>query len=380
MSAVQPFEVRIPDGALADLKTRLEATRWFTDGFGADWAYGATLPFVRALCDHWLNRFDWRALEARINQEPNFKTGIDGLSIHTVHRRSTRQDALPLLLVHGWPGSFLEFLDLYAPLAEPETAAPAFHVVTPSLPGYGFSEIPTKPGVTPQYIAGLFVALMERLGYPRFIVQGGDWGSMIATEIARRYPERCMGLHLNMVGGRPPEGSRSAELSPEERQWVADFKRFQEELSGYFAIQSTKPATPAHALNDSPAGLAAWIGEKFHYWTDHRGTDEFAVPIDRLIGNIALYWLTGTIGSSMRLYYEYIHRPAEEPVVEVPTAGAIFPKELVKLPRTWAEQRYNIVQWTVYDRGGHFAAMEVPDLLASDIRKFAQTLAAKGRL
>ena len=377
MSTIQPFELRISDEALADLKARLKATRWITDGFGADWAYGATLPFVRQLCDHWLNRFDWRALEARINQEPNITTAIDGLTLHSVHRRSTRPDAVPLLLIHGWPGSFLEFMDLYAPLAEPPPGEPAFHVITPSLPGYGLSGIPTQPGVTPSYIADLLAEMMQRLGYPRFMLQGGDWGSMVATEIARRHPERCLGLHLNMVAGSPPPESKSSDLSPEEQGWVADFKRFQTELSGYFAIQSTKPATPAHALNDSPAGLAAWIGEKFYYWTDHQGQEDLTLPLDKLIGNIALYWFSGTIGASMRLYYEMMHAPSEERFVTVPTAGAIFPKELIKMPRPWAEKRYNIAQWSVFDRGGHFAAMEAPDLLVGDIRRFTRTLASR---
>jgi len=379
MSAIQPFEVKIPEEALADLKARLKSARWITDGFGADWAYGAPLPFVKALCEHWQSRFDWRALETRINQLSNITTEIEGVPIHAVHRRSRSPDALPLLLIHGWPGSFLEFLDLVTPLAEPPTGEPAFHAIAPSLPGYGFSGIPARPGLNPRAIAGILVELMERLGYPRFIVQGGDWGSLVASEIARHYPARCIGLHLNMVGGSPPPPhANAAELSREEQQWVADFKQFKNKGSGYYAVQSTRPATPAHALNDSPAGLAAWIGEKFYYWSDRLGTDVLQIPFERLIGNIALYWLTGTIGSSMRLYYEHTHRPSEPHYVAVPTAGAIFPKELIKLPRAWAEKLYNIVQWNVFDRGGHFAAMEVPDLLLADIRRFAKTLALQG--
>lgn len=376
---LQTFTAQIPDDAIADVKARLRNARYIEDTFGG-WPHGVTGPFVKALCEHWLHKFDWRALERRINGERNHICEIDKQAIHLLHKRSTRPDAIPLLLIHGWPGSFLEFLDVCAPLAEPSSSGPAFHVIIPSLPGYGFSGKPTRPGMNPQAIAKLFVGMMSELGYPRFIVQGGDWGSMIATDIARNFPDRCLGLHLNMVGGSPPENASSQTLSRDEQAWVADFKRFQTELSGYFAIQSTKPATPAYALNDSPAGLAAWIGEKFYYWTDRRDNDQLTIPLDKLIGNIALYWFTGTIGSSMRLYYEYVRAPAEEKFVTVPTGGAIFPKELVKLPKPWAEKRYNLVHWSVFDRGGHFAAMEAPDLFMGDIRKFASTLSERGLL
>jgi microsomal epoxide hydrolase len=276
---------------------------------------------------------------------------------------------VPLLLVHGWPGAFTEFLDLYEPLAAPPANEPAFHVITPSLPGYGYST--TKPGVSPQRIAAIFAVLMERLGYERYIVQGGDWGSLVGTEIARQFPERVIGLHLNLVNGSPPPDRDSIALTPEEQSWIAHHG----EWVGlpHVALNSQKPASFAHALNDSPAGLAAWIGDKIHDWMDREGAP---LSFDRMIGIIAIYWFTQTAGSSARLYYEMMHDPPAERFVTAPTAGAILPKEIVKIPRAWAERHYNIVQWTVFDRGGHFAAMEVPELLLADLRRFATLLSA----
>ena len=373
MTEIHPFEVRIPDEALADLHARLKATRWIDDIFVGDWRFGAPLPFVRSLCDYWLHAFDWRALEARINSQPNIKTEIDGITVHSVNRRSTKPDAVPLILIHGWPGSFLEFQDLWEQLAEPPSGEPAFHVVTPSLPGYGFSS--TKPGMTPQRIAAVFAALMERLGYARYLIQGGDWGSLIGTEMARQFPDRVIGLHLNLVNGSPPPDKDRMALSPEEQSWIVDFGSWT--MYPHFVLQTQKPASLAHALNDSPAGLAAWIGEKIHDWADQGDSAKSAISQEQLLANIALYWFTGTAGSSARLYYEMLHDPPTERYVSVPTAGAIFPKEVAKIPRKWAEQHYNIQQWSVYARGGHFPAMECPDILIRDIRRFTAALAAE---
>jgi microsomal epoxide hydrolase len=370
MTEVRPFEANIPQAALDDLTARLDATRWFADVYADDPKYGATRSFIRELCDRWRNGFDWRALEARINRETNVVTEIDGLRIHAVHRRSERPDAIPILMTHGWPSCFLEFLDLYEPLSAPPPGEPAFHVVTPSLPGYGFST--TRAGVTAQQTAGLFVELMARLGYPRFIAQGGDWGFLVSTEIARQFPERLIGLHLNLVNGSAPPDADRIPVTPEEQAWVADAGKY---LSfPHLVLQSQTPASVAYAFNDSPAGLATWIGEKLLAWTDNRAGR--ALSLDRMLGVIALYWLTETIAPSFMLYTGFVHDPPTEKYVTVPTAGAIFPKEQVKIPRGWAERHFNIVQWNLFDRGGHFAAMEVPDLLVEDVRRFARLLAS----
>lgn len=367
MSKVNPFKVAVPDADLADLRARLEATRWVEDPANSGWRYGPPISFVRRLCAHWLHGFDWRALETRINRELQITTEIEGLTIHTIHRRSSRPDATPLILLHGWPSSFLEFLDMLEPLAEPPAGERAFHVVAPSLPGYGFST--TRPGVTPQRIASIFVELMERLGYSRFMIQGGNWGSLIGTEMARQRPERVTGLYLSTVSGSPPPDIDALPISDEERSWIADHFSYP-----HFGLLSQKPMSPSYALNDSPAGLAAWIGEKLHDWSDNPGADESALSLDQMVGTIALYWFTKTIGPSSMLYYEMVQDMAEERFVAVPTAIAVFPKSIVKLPRSWAARHYNIKRWNVFDRGGHLAAMEVPDLLTQELREFATSL------
>lgn len=372
MSELRAFEVNVTDAALADLDARLAATRWIDDVFEGDWACGAPLLFAQALCAHWRETFDWRALEARINTETNVTTQIDGLTIHALHRRSERADAVPLLMLHGWPSGFVEFLDLLDPLSAPGKGEPAFHVITPSLPGYGFST--TKPGMTPQRCAAVIAELMARLGYERYMVQGGDWGFLVGTEIARQFPQHVIGLHLNLLNGSPPPDAETIPLTEEEQEWIADFGQFVNYT--HFVLNSQTPASASHAFNDSPAGLAAWIGEKLHDWTDNRARPEGALSFDQMLRIIALYWFTGTIGSSARLYYEMVRDLPEERYVTVPTAGAIFPEEVVKLPRAWADRLFNIVQYTVYERGGHFPAMEEPEVLIADIRRFAKLLSA----
>jgi epoxide hydrolase len=375
MSALKSHRICISEAALSELATRLKATRWIDDPFEGDWRFGAPLPFVRALCDYWLHEFDWRALEGRLNRDSQVMTEVDGLTLHAMTRRSSRTSALPLMLLHGWPSSFLEFVDLYDPLCEPANGDAAFHVVTPSLPGYGFST--TKSGISPQRVAPLLVTLMERLGYERFVVQGGDWGSLIATEICRQFPERVMGLHLNLINGSPPSDKDRIPLSAQEQSWVNELNLWQ--TYPHLILQSHKPASLTYALNDSPAGLAAWIGEKIHDWIDSDGLVEPFVPFDRLVANIALYWFTGTAGSAALLYHELAHNPPDPQYVKVPTAAAIFPKEVVKLPRAWAEGHYNIVQWNVFDHGGHFPALEHPDVLVHDLQRFAAVLGALER-
>lgn len=366
---MQAFTVHIGDEDLADAARRLAATRWLASDAAAPGS-GASLAFVRGLCEHWLHRFDWRALEGRINLQPNFIAEIDGLAIHTIHRHSSRADAVPLLLIHGWPSSFLEFLDVCDALAEPDGDAPAFHVVVPSLPGYGFST--TRPGTSPRAIAALFAELMRRLGYERFLVQGGNWGSSIGTEMAREWPERLIGLHLNSVNGSAPPAEAGVVLSPED-QALADI--YVTLLSApHFNLITQTPLSTAHAMNDSPAGLAAWLGERLHGWADTELAGNPGLSPDWMVATIALYWFTGTVATSQMLYREAVLDPVPERFVTVPTAVAHFARELVMIPRPWAERHYNVVRWTSYDRGGHYAAIEVPELFVEDVRSFARML------
>jgi microsomal epoxide hydrolase len=369
---LHPFIVGIGEDALADLEARLRAARWIGDVTAGEPGYGATKPFAQRLVEFWLHRFDWRALEARINAEPQIVTEIDELRIHTIHRRSSRPEAIALLLIHGWPSSVLEFLDICAALAEPEGDAPAFHVIAPSLPGYGFSD--TRPGIPPRRIAAIFAELMSRLGYPRFIAQGGNWGSSIGTEMAHSWPDRVLGLHLNTVNGAAPPPEAAEALSPAD-QALAD--RYLKLLSHpHFNLLSQTPLSIAHALNDSPAGLAAWIGEKLTDWADPDLPGNPGLSPDWMVATAALYWFTGTAGTSAILYREAVLDAAPQPFVSVPTAVAHFARELVMVPRPWAERHYNIVRWTDFPKGGHFPAIEVPELFVKDVRDFASTLCA----
>lgn len=368
MADIQPFKVDIPQAALDDLAARLRNTRWMEDVVGGDPAYGASIPFVKGLCDHWLNRFDWRALEARINAHPNILVEVDGLTVHAIHQPSSRPDAIPLILMHGWPSSILEFLDIIPTLAEPPAGEPAFHVVVASLPGNTWSTV--RPGTTVPDIARQMAGMMARLGYDRFMIQGGNWGSPIGVEIARQFPERVIGLHVNSINGSPPPEGANLELTDEEARWI---KRPRATAVPHFAVLSTQPFTVSHAFNDSPAGLAAWVGEKLRDWADNRHGP--GVSNDWMVGTIALFWLTGTIGSSSMLYYEHVHHGWPESYVAPPTAMVVFSEEFVRIPRSWAARHHNIVRWTLCDRGGHFPATEVPELFAADLRAFARQIA-----
>jgi len=299
----------------------------------------------------------------------------------TIAHIAANPDAIPLLLTHGWPGSFVEFVDLVGPLTDPAAyggdPADAFHVVVPSLPGFGFSGKPAEPGYSPERMADVLAALMDRLGYDRYGLQGGDWGGIIGRIHAGNYPEQVIGLHSNFIlGGPPPGADPDAGVSEAEQEMRRERTAAFAEGSAYQDIQGTKPQTLAYGLNDSPAGLAAWIVEKFHGWTDNDGTPESAISRDAMLTNVTLYWVTETISSSTRIYYESRHTPTARPVgfVEVPTGAAIFPKEIYFTPRRWAESRYNIVRWTVMPRGGHFAALEEPELLLDDVRAFFRAL------
>jgi pimeloyl-ACP methyl ester carboxylesterase len=334
---------------------------------------------VRGLVDYWRDTYDWRAHEARLNELEHFRTSIDGQSIHFIHARSPHPDAFPLLLTHGWPGSVVEFLDVIPRLTHPEahggSAADAFHVVVPSLPGYGFSEPTRTRGWDVRRIARAFTELMGRVGYERYGAQGGDWGAQVATRIGPLDPEHCAAIHLNMPLADRPEDT--VPLSDADKADLAVIAHFRREESGYAQEQGTKPQTLGVALNDSPAGLLAWIVEKFRAWSDCDGHPENAFTRDQLITNVMTYWVTQTITSSTRLYWErrHIDAPEDAPAyVGVPTGIARYPKEPLRIPRSWVERRYNVTHWADMPRGGHFAAMEQPALFVDDLRSFFRTV------
>ena len=377
---MQKFTVHIPDEAIADLHRRLDHARWPDQVNDADWSYGTDLDYLRELCRYWRSDFDWRAQEKELNRFNQFRTEVDGQVLHFIHQRSRHEDAQPIIITHGWPGSVVEFLKVIEPLIDPEAhggvAENAFHVVCPSLPGFGFSPAATASGMDPKRIAALQAQLMAQLGYDSYIAQGGDWGSMISSQMGRQDPEHCRGVHLNMIFAMPPEGEENPMegVTEAELQAMQRSEQFNKEGMGYFHIQSTKPQTLAYALNDSPVGVAGWIVEKFRAWSDCGGEVEKIYTKDEILTNIALYWFTGTPGSSARIYYETMHSEQDTSRVEVPTGAAIFPVELVRAPRRWADLSYNIVHWSEMERGGHFAAMEVPKLFVQDVRAFAAVL------
>jgi pimeloyl-ACP methyl ester carboxylesterase len=376
MSEPRPFRIAVPDATLADLRERLTRTRWPDHIAAYGWAQGTEPGTLRELLEAWRSAYDWRVHEARLNTFAQYTAEVQGQGLHFLHVRSSQLGARPLLLVHGWPGSIVEFARLIPLLSEPQAhgaaAADAFHVVAPSLPGYAFSPAPREPGAGPRRMAGWLHALMrDVLGYRRYFAQGGDWGSTIASWAAFDQPAAVAGLHLNMAGLRPPLGPQAPPLSEEERAFLAAAAAKRSDEFGYQAIQGTRPQTLGYALNDSPAGLAAWIVEKFRAWSDCDGELERAIPREDLLTNLTLYWATGCITSSMRLYYEFRRGEAGPPPgrrVEVPTAFAAFPREILSPPRSFVERAYRIVRWTPMPRGGHFAALEAPELLAADIR------------
>ncbi len=370
---IVPFRIEIPQADLDDLRDRLARTRWPDQIPGVGWDYGIPLEYVRDLAEYWRTGYDWRVHEARLNAFDQFTTMIDGQRIHFLQVRSAESGALPLIITHGWPGSVAEFLNVIGPLTDPAAhggdPADAFHLVVPSIPGYGFSGPTRDRGWDVRRIARAWAALMERLGYQRYGAQGGDWGSSISRELGLIAPESLIGVHLNMLF--PYVLDEPADLTEQERGRLEALRRFRSTGSGYFAIQSTRPQTLAYGLTDSPAGQLAWITEKFGEWTDGGRPDE-AVDRDQLLTNVTLYWLTGTAGSSARLYYETARSRAWGPpaVSGVPTGVAVFPREIAPPIRRFAELSDNIVHWSEFDRGGHFAAMEVPDLLVGDVRAF----------
>ena len=378
MSTISPFRIAIEQAALDDLQRRLEDTRWPDTETPDDWRQGLPLAYAKELRDYWRDEYDWRAREAYFNGFPQFTTRIDGLDIHFIHQRSANADAPALLITHGWPGSVVEFHKVIEPLATGDgDPAAAFHVICPSLPGYGFSGKPTAPGWGVGKIAEVWDTLMERLGYSRYFAQGGDWGAAVTTAIALANKGRCAGIHVNMPSAGPTPQARE---NPTERdkQALAGGRYYQQWGAGYSKQQSTRPQTLGYGLADSPMGQAAWVIEKFFEWTDCEAGPlpgkhpENAVSREELIDNVMFYWLTGSGASSARLYWESFNRafgdgpPAR---VALPTGCSIFPKEIVPTPRSWAEQRYaNIVYWNELERGGHFAAFEQPELFVQELR------------
>lgn len=382
---IVPFRVDVPQAAIDDLRSRLANTRLPDQIPGTSWEYGTERSYLEELLAYWMNEFDWRAQETRINAFDQFTTVIDDVDTHFIHQRSANPDAIPLMIVHGWPGSISEFLDIIPPLVDPAAhggdSEDSFHVIAPSLPGFGFSGIPAARGYNPERIAHMLAELMERLGYESYAIAGGDWGAIINRHLANHYPERLIGLHSNMIlAGPPADEEQRNRADPEELALTSARAAYMQNETGYQAIQGTKPQTLGYGLADSPAGVAAWIVEKFHGWSDlPQGPDgnlDDNFSRDDLLTNISIYWFTGTITSSTRIYYENRNTPAEKPIeyIDVPTGAAIFPAEIYLAPRAWAEAAYDLRHWTLMPRGGHFAALEQPELYLNDLREFFRTL------
>ena len=375
--SLDQFRVAVPDSELIDLRRRIESTRWPEAETVDDWSQGVPLEYLREVADYWRATYDWRRLEADLNALDQFVTDIDGQEIHFIHARSQHPDAMPIVITHGWPGSVLEFLHLIGPLTDPTRfggdAADAFHVVCPSLPGFGFSSKPATTGTGTARIAEIWTTLMERLGYERWVAQGGDWGSAVTTEIGRLATtaggsHSCAGIHLNMPIAAPTAEAMS-DPSPADQAAFAAFTHYQEWEAGYSKQQSTRPQTIGYALTDSPVGQLAWILEKFQAWTDCDGHPENAITRDTILDIVTHYWLTASAASSARLYWESFSSFGPGARVDIPTGVAAFPREIIRAPRPWCEQAYEITHWTDMPRGGHFAALEQPELLVADLRE-----------
>lgn len=382
----EPFSIAVSDEDLAGLRARIRDTRWPDPSPGAPWEQGTDLAYLRELLDYWAGGFDWRAQERWLNGFAHFRAGIDGVRVHFVHERARSGRGIPLLLANGWPSCFAEFLPLVPLLTDPAAhgiEGPGFDVVIPSMPGYGFSGRPARTGVTCRYTAGLGHRLMRGLGYQRYGAHGSDFGSAVTTFMALDDPEPLIGLHLANLDLAPYTGPGSRPLSPAEQAYLAQYQRWRDDDRGYGAIQSTRPQTVSYGLNDSPAGLAAWILEKWRGWADSGGDIEATFSRDFLLTVVTLYWVTQTIASSMRDYVDNRSLAAElslADAVTVPTAVAVFRQFIDDgtPPREWAERLYRVARWTPMPRGGHFAAAEQPDLLSRDIAAFFTGLAAEG--
>lgn len=383
-SAVHAHETHATDADLDDLRARLAAARLPEAETVRDappgprrWGQGVPLADLVDVVEHWRTGYDWRAFEERLNRMGQFRTTVDGLGIHFLHRRSTRTDAVPLLLTHGWPGSVVEFLHVMDELADPQDAmAPAFHVVVPSLPGFGFSEKPATTGWGTEKIAAAWVELMGRLGYGRFLAHGGDWGGNITTVLAGRFPDHVLGVHSTFA--EAPPGLTTHGLTETERGWTEETHHFWRHRAAYAKQQATRPQTIGYALVDSPVGLLAWILDKFAEWSDTEDSPFETIPRDRVLDNVTLYWLTRTGASAARIYYESHNSLDPGLRVDVPSAITMYPRDIDKTPRPWAQERYrNIVRWRSPEAGGHFPSLEMPDFFVADLREgLAAVLAA----
>lgn len=383
---ITPFRIDVPQADLDDLRQRLAETRWPSELEGVGWSRGVPVDYLHGLAAYWRDGFDWRAQEAKLNEFPQFTTVIDGQTIHFLHVRSPEPNATPLLLIHGWPGSFVEFIDMIGPLTDPAAhggdPADAFHVVIPSIPGHGFSVPLSEPGWNHSRCAQAYVELMTRLGYERFGVQGGDIGAFQGPLVARFAPERVIGVHANAFVTFPSGDPAEMEgLTASEQERLARYQNYERELSGYMYQQGTRPQTLAYSLADSPVGQLAWIVEKFKEWTDPAAElPEDAVDRDHILTNISIYWFTNTGGSSANLYYETFHDPsmfAPQERLEVPLGIAVSLTQDIAI-RRFAERDYHVVHWTEFDEGGHFAALEAPEFLTHDVRAFFRGLREQG--
>ena len=372
---MEPFKINVEERVLIDLKQRLANTRWPGEITDSSWQYGTNLAYVKELCDYWLNEFDWRAQEQRINSFSNFVASVSGLNVHFIYEKGKGPNSIPLIITHGWPSTFAEMVDIIPMLTDPAShggnESDSFDVIVPSMPGYGFSEKPSSPGVNPRVIAQMWVDLMtETLGYEKFVAQGGDWGAAITTALGTNHSDSVDSIHLTMssTGTDVPEG---VQLSADEKKFLQHRAWWQEEEGAYGHIQRTRPQTLTYGLTDSPAGLAAWIVEKWRVWSDCDGDIESRFTKDQLLTHLTIYWVTQTIESSIRLYYE---SGKMEPVLpfgqkaKVPTSYAFFPVEISYPPREWLERFFDLKRYTKMTSGGHFAATEEPQLLVQDIR------------
>jgi len=381
MTSIHPFRIHVPDETLDRIRTRVAEYPWHEMPDDGGWAYGTNLDYMKEICAYWVNEFDWRKHEAEINRFSHYTAEVDGIDLHFIHEKSTSPTSMPLIISHGWPGSVVEFLDIIEPLAHPErfggSKDDAFDVVAPSLPGFGFSGRPPRP-YGPRKMAGMFDTLMtDVLGYDSYLAQGGDWGGAISSWLGYDHAPACHAIHINIMTMRHPDGPKGAE----EEAWAVEFDREQMMEDGYRTQQATKPQTLSYAMMDSPVGVAAWLIEKFNSWSDTDGDDiESVHSKDSLLTNIMVYLVTGSFNSASWIYYGRREEGGrllspEGKRVEVPTAAALFPAELLSWPpRSYVERVYNISRWTEMPRGGHFAALEQPELLVEDIRAFARTL------
>ena len=380
---VRPFEIAVDQSVLDDLQVRLTHTRWPDEIDGAEWDYGSNLDYIKELVEYWRTDFDWRAQEKKLNAFHHFKSEVEGLDIHFIHERGTGPNPIPLVITHGWPSTFFEMTKIIPLLADPGShgadSADSFDVVAPSLPGFGFSQATSERGMQVQKVADLWAKLMtENLGYPKFAAQGGDIGAGVTSRLGYAHHEKLYGVHLTSVTRPTPYlGPGARSLTEEETAHMAQRDQWFQDEGGYNHIQGTKPQTLSYGLNDSPAGLAAWIVEKYRTWSDCHGDVESSYTKDELLTTVTIYWVTGTIGSSVRMYKEnQSHLWTLEPdeIVPTPAGMALFPQEIARPPREWAERSYDVRRWQEMPRGGHFAALEEPELLAHEVREFFRPL------